>query len=80
MQVFDINPLRAWGAVLTSIVSMSASLYLIPITPWYLLPFAWFVAGTAFTGVSIWSGRMHQPNQRVEWHACLDLGEQWAVT
>lgn len=41
---------KAWGAVLTSIVSMSASLYLISVCPWYLLPLAWFVAGTAFTG------------------------------
>lgn len=50
-QVFELNPLKAWGAVVTSLVSMSASLYLISISPWYLLPFAWFIAGTAFTGV-----------------------------
>ena len=43
---------KAWGAVVTSIVAMSASLYLISVSPWYLLPFAWFIAGTAFTGVS----------------------------
>jgi hypothetical protein len=43
---------KAWGAVLTSVVAMSASLYLISVSPWYLLPFAWFIAGTAFTGVS----------------------------
>jgi omega-6 fatty acid desaturase (delta-12 desaturase) len=49
--VFELNPLKAWGAVVTSLVSMSASLYLISISPWYLLPFAWFIAGTAFTGV-----------------------------
>lgn len=51
-QVFKLNPLRAWGAVLTSIVAMAASLYLISISPWYLLPFAWALSGTAFTGVS----------------------------
>ena len=50
--MFELNPLRAWGAVLTSIVSMAASLYLISISPWYLLPLAWAVSGTAFTGVS----------------------------
>ena len=44
--------MRAWGAVLTSIVSMAASLYLISISPWYLLPLAWALSGTAFTGVS----------------------------
>ena len=51
-QVFELNPVRAWGAVLTSIVSMAASLYLISISPWYLLPLAWALSGTAFTGVS----------------------------
>ena len=52
VQVFELNPVRAWGAVLTSIVSMAASLYLISISPWYLLPLAWALSGTAFTGVS----------------------------
>ncbi len=51
-QVFQLNETKAWGAVLTTLVSVSASLYLISISPWYLLPFAWFLAGTAFTGVS----------------------------
>jgi len=48
--VFELNPVRAWGAVITSLVSMAASLYLISVSPWYLLPFAWALAGTAFTG------------------------------
>jgi hypothetical protein len=52
-QVFDINPLRAWGAVLTTVLSVSASMYLISVTPWYLLPLSWFIAGTAATGVSL---------------------------
>ena len=51
LQVFELNPVRAWGAVITSLVSMAASLYLISVSPWYLLPFAWALAGTAFTGV-----------------------------
>jgi hypothetical protein len=51
-QVFELDHGKAWRAVLTSIVSMSACLYLISISPWYLLPFAWALAGTAFTGVS----------------------------
>lgn len=37
--------------MVTTLLSMSASLYLISVSPWYLLPFAWFIAGTAFTGV-----------------------------
>jgi omega-6 fatty acid desaturase (delta-12 desaturase) len=48
--VFQINPVRAWAAVITTLVSMAASLWLIANSPWYLLPFAWALAGTAFTG------------------------------
>ncbi|WIA23055.1 hypothetical protein OEZ86_009970 [Tetradesmus obliquus] len=48
--VFQLNMAKAWGAVVTTLVSVSASLYLISVSPWYLLPFAWFIAGTAFTG------------------------------
>jgi hypothetical protein len=51
-QVFQINPLKAWSAVGITLASVAASLYLISVSPWYLLPFAWFIAGTAFTGVS----------------------------
>lgn len=53
MQVFQLNMVKAWSAVATTLASVSASLYLISISPWYLLPFAWFIAGTAFTGVSV---------------------------
>jgi len=49
-EVFELDHGKAWRAVLTSIASMSACLYLISISPWYLLPFAWALAGTAFTG------------------------------
>ena len=52
VQVFEINPLKAWSAVAITLASVAASLYLISVSPWYLLPFAWFIAGTAFTGVS----------------------------
>jgi acyl-lipid omega-6 desaturase (Delta-12 desaturase) len=51
-QVFELNMWKAWSAVGISIVSMSLALYAISISPWYLLPFAWAFAGTAFTGVS----------------------------
>ncbi len=50
MQVFKINNFKAWGAVLITLASVAASEYLISICPPLLLPFAWFVAGTAFTG------------------------------
>lgn len=49
-EVFDINPIKAWSAVAITLTSVAASLYLISVSPWYLLPFAWFIAGTAFTG------------------------------
>lgn len=49
-EVFELDHGKAWRAVFTSIVAMSACLYLISISPWYLLPFAWALAGTAFTG------------------------------
>lgn len=51
-QVFEINPLRAWGAVATTVISVALSVYLISISPTYLLPLAWAFAGTAWTGVS----------------------------
>lgn len=52
LQVFDINPLRAWSAVAITLASVSLSIYLIAMSPWYLLPLAWAFAGTAWTGVS----------------------------
>ena len=51
MQVFELNMWRAWGAVATTVASVSLSVYLIAISPWYLLPLAWAFAGTAWTGV-----------------------------
>ena len=52
LQVLDINPWKAWSAVAITLSSVAASLYLIAISPWYLLPLAWAFAGTAWTGVS----------------------------
>lgn len=52
MQVFDFNPWKAWSAVAITLTSVAFSLYLIAMSPWYLLPFAWAFAGTAWTGVS----------------------------
>lgn len=53
VQVFELNPVKAWSAVFITLASVAASLYLISVSPWYLLPFAWALAGTAFTGVSL---------------------------
>ena len=49
--MYEIKPLRAWGAVATTLASMAGCLWLIAQAPWYMLPFAWALAGTAFTGV-----------------------------
>jgi len=51
--VFDINPLRAWGAVATTIAAVAFSAFLIQNSPWYLLPLAWAFAGTAWTGMFV---------------------------
>jgi hypothetical protein len=61
LQVFQFDMVKAWGAVVTTLVSVSASLYLISVSPWYLLPFAWFIAGTAFTGVRACCSSLLQP-------------------
>ena len=60
LQVFKLNPIRAWGAVFTTLASMAGCLYLISISPWYMLPFAWALAGTSFTGVRA-SAPPHHP-------------------
>lgn len=51
LQVFELDHSKAWRAVLVSIVAMSISMYLVHIAPWFLLPAAWALAGTALTGV-----------------------------
>ncbi|KAG2443292.1 hypothetical protein HYH02_009362 [Chlamydomonas schloesseri] len=49
-EVFQKDHGKAWRACLTSIAACAACWYLISISPWYLLPAAWALAGTAFTG------------------------------
>lgn len=49
-EVFEKDHAKAWSAVAISVVSMAACLGLIAVSPWYMLPFAWALAGTAFTG------------------------------
>lgn len=44
----------------TTVASVSLSVYLIAISPWYLLPLAWAFAGTAWTGVC----PSHAPSSR----------------
>ena len=50
-QVFELDPVKAWSKVVLSILAVGASMALLAVTPWYLLPVSWFLAGTAATGV-----------------------------
>lgn len=52
-EVFEINDRKAWSAVLLTTCSVLASIGLIAYSPWYLLPFAWAFAGTAWTGMFV---------------------------
>mmetsp|Transcript_44342 Transcript_44342/g.141136 ORF Transcript_44342/g.141136 Transcript_44342/m.141136 type:complete len:456 (+) Transcript_44342:48-1415(+) len=49
-EIFELNEWKAIGRCIISVVSMAASIALIHYVPTWLLPAAWFVAGTAFTG------------------------------
>jgi len=49
-EIFQKNMLKAWANVVVTIVACTISVFCVAYSPWYLLPFAWFFAGTAFTG------------------------------
>jgi len=51
--VFRKNMLKAWSNVLLTLAAVSLSHALLSITPWYLLPVSWFIAGTAWTGLFV---------------------------
>lgn len=71
LQVFEVKPLKAWSAVGITLASVAVSLYLISISPWYMLPLAWAFAGTAFTGVSCQTIGC-SPGDRPKLPACWD--------
>lgn len=52
-EVFEIDNGKAWRAVGLTVAAVSASMALIAVTPWYLLPVSWFIAGTAWTGMFV---------------------------
>lgn len=47
---FQKNARKAWSGVLLSVVTVALGYGAIALSPWYLLPFAWFFTGTALTG------------------------------
>jgi omega-6 fatty acid desaturase (delta-12 desaturase) len=49
-EVFEINDVKAWSAVLLTLTSVAASVFFIAVSPWYLLPLAWAFASAAWTG------------------------------
>jgi omega-6 fatty acid desaturase (delta-12 desaturase) len=50
---FEKDWRKAWFSVLITLLSVAAGIGAIAIAPWYLLPFAWFFAGTAATGLFV---------------------------
>jgi omega-6 fatty acid desaturase (delta-12 desaturase) len=52
-EVFQKNMFKAYTNVFITFTAMVLSEYILTITPWYLLPFAWAFAGTAFTGAFV---------------------------
>lgn len=79
LQVYKVDDKKAWSAVGLTVLAVAFSTFLIAASPWYLLPFAWAFAGTAWTGVSlihliilmpIWSNE-HDPSYgAVAQHFC----------
>ncbi|KAK9706296.1 hypothetical protein RND81_07G115200 [Saponaria officinalis] len=49
-KVFEIDDMKAWGSILTSLTSYTLGIFMIAKAPWYLLPLAWAWTGTAVTG------------------------------
>lgn len=50
---FEKDWRKAWLSVLITVLGVALSLVAIALAPWYLLPFAWFFAGTAATGLFV---------------------------
>jgi len=50
-EVFEVNEKKSWLHFAVTAVAMPLSLLAVHLAPWYLLPVAWFVAGTAATGL-----------------------------
>lgn len=49
--VFTKDMRKAWMQVFVTYTAVALSMYLIYLSPWYLLPLAWVFAGTAATGL-----------------------------
>eukprot|EP00695_Tsukubamonas_globosa_P002023 TRINITY_DN3101_c0_g1_i1.p2 TRINITY_DN3101_c0_g1~~TRINITY_DN3101_c0_g1_i1.p2 ORF type:complete len:199 (-),score=57.21 TRINITY_DN3101_c0_g1_i1:68-664(-) len=49
-EVFETSRWEATKAIIITLCATTLGLYLVHISPWYLLPAAWFFAGTCATG------------------------------
>ncbi|NJL38628.1 MAG: fatty acid desaturase [Leptolyngbyaceae cyanobacterium SM1_4_3] len=49
-ECFQKNPVKAWCAVLINVAMVGLGYGAIALSPWFLLPLAWFFTGTALTG------------------------------
>jgi omega-6 fatty acid desaturase (delta-12 desaturase) len=49
-QCFEKNPRKAWANVVLSVIAAGLGYGTIALSPWFLLPVAWFFTGTALTG------------------------------
>jgi len=52
-EVFEKSYVKAAFSILTTFVFTALGLYAIHLAPWYLLPFAWILAGTAACGLFV---------------------------
>jgi len=52
-EYFEKDPVKAWRAVAITVVAVIAGYSAVALSPWFLLPFAWFFAGTALTGLFV---------------------------
>lgn len=49
-ECFEKNRFKAWRSAVLSVIAVAVGYVAIAFSPWFLLPFAWFFAGTALTG------------------------------
>lgn len=52
-EYFEKDPVKAWRSVAITVVAVIAGYTAVALSPWFLLPFAWFFAGTALTGLFV---------------------------
>jgi len=50
-EIFQKTYLQAYYAILKTVVCVSLGLYCVYLSPWYFLPFAWLLCGTAYAGI-----------------------------